>query len=315
MDKKLIRVGVVGVGYLGEIHARIFSNMPNVSLAAVMDIDSAKGKKIATTYNCRYINCYDELIDIVDAVSIVVPTSQHKKVAEIFLRKRMPVLLEKPIAQFVSEAESIVNIAESNSTLLQVGHVERFNAGVIRLNSELRCPKFIEAHRLGPFVMRVADVDVISDLMIHDIDIILSLVKSDIKYISATGARVVSSHVDIANARIEFENGAVANLNASRISERKFRRIRVFGDGCYIALNFDNQKIEITKPEKVNGNDSQTKMATQSLDILSRPPLEVELEHFIDCVESSRIPLVGGKEGLVALKVADQVRRAIEKNL
>ena len=224
MTTQSIRVGVVGVGYLGAIHARIYAAMSGVELVGVTDIDGHAATRVAEECGCSAYNEPEALLDKADAVSIVVPTSSHRVVAEHYLRHGMHVLLEKPIADHLTNARAVVKAAEETGVILQIGHLERFNAGVVRLVQELDRPRFIEVHRLGPFVSRAADVDVVTDLMIHDIDIVLSLVSADLTYVSAVGARVVSSHVDIANARLEFADGTIANVTASRVSSRKFRR-------------------------------------------------------------------------------------------
>ncbi|HIL19035.1 MAG TPA: Gfo/Idh/MocA family oxidoreductase, partial [Gammaproteobacteria bacterium] len=247
MTTQSIRVGVVGVGYLGAIHARIYAAMPGVELMGVTDIDAYVATRVAEECGCSAYNEPEALLDKVDAVSIVVPTSSHRVVAEPYLRHGMHVLLEKPIADHLTNARAIVKAAEETGVILQIGHLERFNAGVVRLVQELDRPRFIEVHRLGPFVSRAADVDVVTDLMIHDIDIVLSLVTAELTYVSAVGARVVSAHVDIANARLEFADGTIANVTASRVSSRKFRRIRVFGEACYLGLDFVNQQVEVSR--------------------------------------------------------------------
>ena len=217
MTEKELRVGVVGVGYLGSIHARIYQRMPNVNLAAVMDTNTESGSQVAQECDCRFVQNLGDLLDSVDAVSIVVPTSLHREIAERFLERGIPVLLEKPVAHTLEDARAIVELANRSKTLLQIGHLERFNAGVVRLAAELDRPRFMEVHRLGEFVARATDVDVVTDLMIHDIDIVLSLVSSELRYISAVGARVITDHVDIANARMEFADGAVVNVTASSV--------------------------------------------------------------------------------------------------
>jgi predicted dehydrogenase len=250
-----IRVGVVGVGYLGSIHARIYARMPDVELVGVADIDPTIAKKVGAECHCDVYNAPEQLLDEVEAVSIVVPTTMHREVSQMFIDNGVDILLEKPVAHTVEDAEALVEAAEKAGIILQVGHLERFNAGVIALADMLDRPRFFEVHRLGTFVERATDVDVITDLMIHDIDIVLSLVASPLQRVAAVGTRVVTSHVDIANARLEFEDGTVANVTASRVSNKKFRRIRVFGESRYLALNFADQQLEVVRPHKNNQND------------------------------------------------------------
>jgi predicted dehydrogenase len=315
MTEKELRVGVVGVGYLGSIHARIYQKMPNVNLAAVMDINTESGSQVAQECDCRFVQNLGDLLDSVDAVSIVVPTSLHREIAEPFLERGIPVLLEKPVAHTVEDARAIVELANRSKTLLQIGHLERFNAGVVRLAAELDRPRFMEVHRLGEFVARATDVDVVTDLMIHDIDIVLSLVSSELRYISAVGARVITDHVDIANARLEFEDGAVVNVTASRVSSKKFRRIRIFAESCYIALNFEDQQIDVARPGPRPEAGGFAPIISESIQVTPRPPLDAELEDFVDCVRSGRHPVVDGEAGLRALQVAHEVRQRIDESL
>jgi predicted dehydrogenase len=315
MTEKELRVGVVGVGYLGSIHARIYQRMPNVNLAAVMDINTESGSQVAQECDCRFVQNLGDLLDSVDAVSIVVPTSLHREIAEPFLERGIPVLLEKPVAHTVEDARAIVELANRSKTLLQIGHLERFNAGVVRLAAELDRPRFMEVHRLGEFVARATDVDVVTDLMIHDIDIVLSLVSSELRYISAVGARVITDHVDIANARLEFEDGAVVNVTASRVSSKKFRRIRIFAESCYLALNFEDQQIDVARPGPRPEAGGFAPIISESIQVTPRPPLDAELEDFVDCVRSGRHPVVDGEAGLRALQVAHEVRQRIDESL
>ena len=310
-----IKVGVVGVGYLGSIHARIYSRMPDVTLVGVVDVDPVAAKRVADEVKCEALDSVEALGDRVDAVSIVVPTSLHREVSEPFLKAKIPVLLEKPVAHTIEDAEAITSLARATDTLLQIGHLERFNAGVIRLAQELTSPRFIEVHRLGTFTPRATDVDVVTDLMIHDIDIVLSLVPSELQYVSAVGARAVTEHVDIANARLEFKNGAIANVTASRISAKKFRRIRVFSDSSYLALNFEDQQIDISKPGPKTGESEFAPIVSDSIAVEQKPPLDAELEDFIACVRSGRAPVVSGEAGLRALRVAHEVGQRIDESL
>ncbi len=315
MTEKALRVGVVGVGYLGSIHARIYQRMPNVNLAAVMDTNTESGSQVAQECDCRFVQNLGDLLDSVDAVSIVVPTSLHREIAEPFLERGIPVLLEKPVAHTVEDARAIVELANRSKTLLQIGHLERFNAGVVRLAAELDRPRFMEVHRLGEFVARATDVDVVTDLMIHDIDIVLSLVSSELRYISAVGARVITDHVDIANARLEFEDGAVVNVTASRVSSKKFRRIRIFAESCYLALNFEDQQIDVARPGPRPEAGGFAPIISESIQVTPRPPLDAELEDFVDCVRSGRHPVVDGEAGVRALQVAHEVRQRIDESL
>lgn len=310
MTNKL-RVGVVGVGYLGSIHAAIYARMPNVELVSVCDVDRDRAAEIAAKSNCQACTDYTQLVGQVDAVSIVVPTSLHRSVAEPFLNAGTHMLLEKPVASTVDDAQAIVDCAARSGAILQIGHIERFNAGVMELAARVRNPRFIEVHRLGVFVERATDVDVITDLMIHDIDIVLTLVKSAITRVSAVGSTVVTDHVDIANARLEFENGAVANVTASRVSAKKFRRIRVFCPDQYIGLDFDQQKLDVVTTREASGDARFPEIVTDQVEVQKQPPLDAELDHFVKTVQTGSKPLVSGEEGVEALRVAMNVHSTL----
>jgi len=304
------RVGVVGVGYLGRFHALIYSRMPDVSLVGVVDSDPQRAAAVATEAGTRALSP-EELLDAAEAVSIVVPTTAHLEIARPFLKRGTHVLLEKPIATTVEEARDIVNLADASGAILQVGHLERFNAGVMALAERIEQPMFIEAQRMGGFKARATDVDVISDLMIHDIDIILALVKSDITHISASGTPVITKHIDIANARLEFASGAVANVTASRVSREDSRRIRVFEPNRYQSLDFVAQRLDIAYPEpKADGDWPE--IVSETLEIQPVKPLDAELASFVECVRTARPPLVDGRVGLEALDVALKIKAKIE---
>lgn len=313
MSKKL-RVGVVGVGYLGRFHALIYSRMDNVELVGVVDVDAETAGKVADECGCAAYSSGLDLLDKVDAVSIVVPTSAHLEESRPFLQAGIHMLLEKPIASTVDQGKEIVRLAQDAGVILQIGHLERFNAGVMALADRIHKPRFIEAHRMGGFVERATDVDVVSDLMIHDIDIILSLVKSEITAISAVGTPVLTSHVDIANARLEFANGTVANVIASRVSEKRMRRIRVFEENRYESLDFIDQRIETAYPKPRPG-EAWPEVVMERLDIDPVKPLDAELSAFVESVQSGTPPLVDGVVGLEALDVAMRVKAEILERL
>lgn len=306
-----LRVGVAGVGYLGRFHARIYASMPDVELVGVADSNEHVAKEVAAQHGCRAYTDARELLGNIDAVSIVVPTIYHSDVARPFLEKGVHMLMEKPIAPSYEESRALVELAERAGVIFQVGHLERFNAGIMALAERARNPRFIEVHRLGPFVERATDVDVVTDLMIHDIDIVLSLVRSNISNIAATGIPVLTEHVDIANARIEFENGAVANVTASRVSNKKLRRIRIFGAEHYYGLDYIDQKLEMVRSEPDSEGGKWPRIVTEQLDITPRPPLDAELEYFVKSVRTGTPPLVTGRVGLEALRVALLVKEKI----
>ncbi len=309
---KPLRIGVIGVGYLGRIHARIYANMPEVDLVAVVDADAGTANTVADELGCRAATESLALVGCVDAVSVVVPTSSHEQVACPYLDAGIHVMLEKPIAASVEQGRRIITSATRSGAILQIGHLERFNSGFRVLAERVHSPRFIEVHRLGAFVERATDVDVVTDLMIHDIDIVLHLVPSQLHSVVAVGTAVITEQVDIANARLQFCNGAVANITASRVSDKRFRRIRVFSDGCYHALDFTNQQIDIVKPGIAEPGVRFPPMIRESLRVEAVKPLDAELEHFIQTIRSGGQPSVGGEEGLAALAVVERVLQEIK---
>lgn len=309
---KPLRVGVIGVGYLGRIHARIYANMPEVELVAVVDAEAGTANTVADELGCRAATESLALVGCVDAVSVVVPTSSHEQVACPYLDAGIHVMLEKPIAASVEQGRRIITSATRGGAILQIGHLERFNSGFRVLAERVHSPRFIEVHRLGAFVERATDVDVVTDLMIHDIDIVLHLVPSQLHSVVAVGTAVITEQVDIANARLQFCNGAVANITASRVSDKRFRRIRVFSDGCYHALDFTNQQIDIVKPGIAEPGVRFPPMIRESLRVEAVKPLDAELEHFIQTIRSGGQPSVGGEEGLAALAVVERVIQEIK---
>ncbi len=310
-----IRVAVVGVGYLGRIHAKIYHNMKNVRLVAVVDSDEGATSAVAENYHCQALTSTAGLEKQIDAVSIAVPTSLHLAVSRPLLQSGVHTLLEKPIASSVAESSEIVRLANENQAILQIGHLERFNAGVMKLGELAADPRFIEVHRLGKFVERATDVDVVTDLMIHDIDIVLSLMKANLKNIFATGSQVITEHVDIANARLEFANGSVANVTASRVSHTQFRRIRVFSQGKYLGLNFSDQQLEEVKPGEIKPGNGFPELVHRQIEVTPQSPLDAELAHFIQCVAQNKRPLVAGEDGLIAVEVAAMIRQKITDSM
>ena len=310
MAEKL-KVGVVGVGYLGRFHALIYSRMDSVELVGVNDRNPEQAATVAAEAGTSAMSLGD-MVEQCDAVSIVVPTSLHLEIARPFLEKGVHMLLEKPIEADVAKAEEIVRLAKESGTTLQIGHLERYNAGILALAERIENPRFIEAQRMGGFKARATDVDVISDLMIHDIDIILSLVNSELVSISASGTSVLTDHIDIANARLEFANGAAANVTASRVSREDSRRIRVFEPQHYLSLDFIAQRLETARAVPVEGAE-WPEIRTEALDIEPVKPLDAELASFVDCVINGSQPVVDGPTGLRALEVALQIKEKIEQ--
>ncbi|MBI5044218.1 MAG: Gfo/Idh/MocA family oxidoreductase [Nitrospirae bacterium] len=311
---KKIKVGVIGVGYLGEHHARVYSQLKGVELVGVVDVNKNRADEIARKINTRAYYDYRDIIKLVDAVSIVVPTRLHYKIADEFLNKGVDILLEKPITITVSEADKLIKKAKAKRLILQVGHIERYNSAVMALEPVIDRPRYIESRRFGPFADRVSDVDVILDMMIHDIDIILSLVDSDIKSINATGVSVMTSHNDIANAHIEFTNGCVANLTVSRMSMDKLRKISIYQPETYITIDYKEQEIILHKRiwNRIN-NRMIPEISTENIDLIKEEPLKAELASFIESVKTRKKPIVSGIEGRKALEVALKVLKDAKK--
>jgi len=307
MDRRL-RVGVVGVGYLGRFHALIYSGLAGVELVGIADTDRARAEQVAAEAGCAAYVDPAALLGQVDAVSVVVPTTAHLDVARPYLEAGVHMLLEKPVAPDMDHGGEIVRLAEASGAILQVGHLERFNGGIMALASRIDRPRFIEAQRMGGFKERATDVDVVSDLMIHDIDIILALVDGALTEVRAVGTPVLTEHVDIANARLEFADGAVANIVASRVSEQTHRRIRVFQPGGYLSLDFVGQTLDIARPVARPGQP-RPEIVRERIAVEPVKPLDAEIAAFVECVRSGSRPLVDGAVGLRALEVALEVRR------
>jgi predicted dehydrogenase len=309
---KPVRVGVVGVGYLGEHHARIYSEMPGVELVAVVDPIEERVRAIAERLGCRACLNHQEILGKVDAVSIAAPTSLHHTLCLDFLQRDIDVLLEKPMTVSLEEADRLIEEADRHQRILQIGHLERFNGAIRKLKGIVQGPRFIESHRLGPFVNRGTDVDVILDLMIHDIDILLSVVQSKVREIRAVGTPVISSSVDIANARIEFENGCVANVTASRVSREKIRKIRVFQPDAYISLDYQLQELMVYR--RVVDSEKGPQILMERVETEKDEPLRVELESFIHSVRCREQPSISGRDGREALKVALEILALIHRS-
>lgn len=304
-----LKVGVIGVGHLGSIHAKIYKEIKNCSLVAVCDTDESRLNEISQNLEVSGCLNYQELFGKVEAVSIAAPTKLHYKIAFDFLKHNIHTLVEKPFTTNLKEADSLIKEAKKNRLTLQVGHIERFNSAFSATAKLIKEPKFIECHRLSPFPNRSLDVGAVLDIMIHDIDIVLGLVPAKIKKIEAVGINVLTNFEDIANARIIFENGCVANLTASRVSDETMRKIRIFQKDAYISLDYKNAEAAVYKKDgrKINKID---------LPIEKEQPLQKELAGFIDCVIKHKEPLVSGPVAREALAVAITIQNQIcKKNI
>ena len=314
----LVRVGVVGVGHLGQHHARNYSELEGCQLVGLADIDRKAANIVARKVSTQAFFDYRNLIDQVDAVSIVVPTSEHYRVARDFLEAGVHVLVEKPITSTVEEARGLIRLARNKKRILQVGHIERFNTAVIKLREILTKPGFIECHRLGPYDPRVRDVGVVLDLMIHDIDIILQIVRSPIVSIDAVGVPILSEREDIANARIKFKDGCTANLTVSRVTPTRMRKIRIFQPNTYVSINYQKQSMEVYSREDIKGareGEPRAQIVRRRLRLKKEEPLKRELQHFVQCVRDGHDREVTGEHGHNALGVAIQIVEQLQGNL
>ncbi len=304
MSESNLKCGVAGVGYLGQHHARIYAELEGADLVGIFEMDDARAEEICAKFDCPRMKTLEELAEACDAVSVVVPTDRHHEVALPLLAGGAHLLIEKPICQSLEEASSILKVAKEADLLVQVGHIEHFNPVMSFLEEAVVQPKFITADRLAPFQPRGTEVGVVLDLMIHDIGIVLQLVKSPVKKIDSVGVNVLSKTEDIANARIQFENGCVANLNVSRVSSKKVREIRVFQPSGYLSLDFMNQAGHVVKIE-------DGKLDKQEVPIEKGEPLKLELASFIESVKQRKQPKVGGELGRTALEIAIAVTEQI----
>lgn len=311
---KRVRAAVVGVGYLGKFHAEKYSKMDNIELVGVVDIRKMQAEKIADNVGSKPFFDYRDLFGLVDAVSIAVPTPLHYEIGKAFLDHDIDVLIEKPITTTVEEADKLIEIADRKRLVLQVGQLERFNPAVTAVQHVVDHPIFIESNRLGIYKERGTDVSVVLDLMIHDIDIILNFVRSGIKYCHAMGTSVVSDNIDIANAHIEFDNGAVANVTASRISNKNERKIRLFQKDGYVSVDFANRSIIHVRPGQEDNNCPIPGMHLEEKCFMQGDALENEIRSFICAVESRKAPEVSGQMGRDALKLALDITQQIRKS-
>jgi predicted dehydrogenase len=305
MAESTIAAAVVGVGYLGKFHAEKYAASSKANLVAVVDIDERRAQEIGALVGTAVLTDYRTLFGRVQCVSVAVPTRFHFQVAREFIEAGIDVLVEKPLAPDIAEARDLVAAAKGKNVILQVGHLERFNPAIRRLEGVIKEPKFVECHRLAPFVERGTDVDVVFDLMIHDIDIIASLVRSPVQRVEAVGVPVLTDKPDIANARIKFANGCIANVTSSRVSVKRERKIRFFQPDAYISIDYDQRRAQIyRKPAPGAG---WLDIRAENIEIKDGDALADEIDSFLDCVRTRTLPLVGGVEGLRALEIASWI--------
>jgi predicted dehydrogenase len=303
MDK--VRVGIIGVGYLGTQHARILSYLEEADLRGVADTDFNKAMQIGNRHGVQYHADYEDMLDDIDAAIVATPTTEHFAISLELLEKGKHVLVEKPITETVEQAEQLVEAARAKGLILQVGHLERFNPAVEVLEGLISEPKFVEVQRLGSFSARSLDVDVVLDLMIHDLDIILALIKDEVSVIRSKGIHVLSDKIDIASARIEFKSGCIATLTASRVHQGKVRKLRIFEPTSYYSVDYIDQDVKVFP---LNSGTSELR----TLKIQKEEPLKKELQNFLRCQLEGRPGKVTGEEGLRALRLAHAVLREAE---
>ena len=324
---KKVNVGLVGVGHLGTFHLKLLKEIENINFVGFYEVDKAKAANIESEYNVKPYPTYDSLLNDVEALSIVTPTNLHYETAKKALEKGKHIFIEKPITETITQAKELISIAEGSNLKIQVGHIERFNPAIISIEKYNLAPLFIESHRLDQFKPRGVDVAVVLDLMIHDIDIILSLIKSPIASVEANGVAIVSDTLDIANARITFQNGSVANVTSSRISQKKMRKMRIFQKDAYISVDFQQGLSEVFRLADENEKNvgmsvslGQIEKAKQKKNIVYEQPevkeinaLKYELELFSNAILNNTIPVVSAYDGLRALEAADLIMQRINK--
>jgi predicted dehydrogenase len=321
-----LKVGVIGTGHLGKLHIKMFKQIENCELVGIYDINPKQADSAANEYNTEVFNGLDSLFKVAHAVSIAATTSEHYSLAKKALENNLHIFVEKPITSLISEAEELVEISNKKKLNLQVGHIERFNPALISLEKYINNPMFVQTDRLAQFNPRGTDVAVVLDLMIHDIDVILNLVKSNVSRVDANGVAVVSDSIDIANARIQFENGAVANVTASRISQKKMRKMRIFQRDTYLSLDFITGVSEIYKLlpldqtidsslitfGEIGIGEKRKKIVYEQPEVKEINALEYELQLFVNSILQKKQPVVSGEDGLKALKVAQTIIERIE---
>ena len=302
---KALRVGVVGVGHIGSNHARLYAELPSVQFTSIYDLDLIRANTIGKKYGLIPAKSVEQFAEMIDAASIATPTSTHYKVAHALLSRGKHLLVEKPITENTRDASELAELAAREQLVLQVGHVERFNPVLSALEARLTHPRFIEAHRLSPYPERSTDIGVVLDLMIHDLEIILHLVRSPVQSMEAVGVPVLSRGEDIANARLRFESGCIANITSSRISPERMRKIRVFQEDAYLSLDYQNQSGEIYR--RVDGRITRDKVAIER-----EEPLKRQLMSFVECASTGNAPRVSGFQATAALELAVEITKRIQ---
>ena len=328
MKYKSIKIGVIGVGHLGEHHVKHFKNLQHAKLVGIFDTNRERAKEISKKYNIKSFEKINSLLDEIEAASIVTTTKHHGEIAELCIKNKIHIFIEKPITATLKEADKILKMADENKIIIQVGHIERLNPALLALKPYVIEPKFIEVQRLAPYTSRGTDVPVVLDKMIHDIDIILSLVKSTIKSIQATGMSILTDSIDIAHARLRFNNGAVASIMSSRVSKNEVRKLKIFQKDFYSTIDL---LLGMTEVYKISKNDNKTDKSNvqipfdyknktkyivyKKLKLIKNDPLKMELKNFLESIQGLQTPIVTGKQGRDALDIAIEIQKMIIKDI
>jgi predicted dehydrogenase len=310
-ESQRVAVGVVGVGQMGQHHARILASLPEARLAGIADLDLKRAEELASKHRTQAYGAPDRLPGDVRAVVIAAPTPTHYALAKTFLEQGRHCFVEKPLTERVEQAEEIIELARRKDLVLQAGHIERFNPAVVEMAKRAKDPLFIEANRLGPYDPRVSHVGVVLDLMIHDLDIVLALVKDRVVKLDAVGGRVMSPHEDIVKVTLHFSRGCRADISASRVSVKKFRKIRVFQKDAYMSLDYSDKSLQVIR-KKGKELKSLLDVSIEHPKVEKRDALEAELRHFLQCVKEGKPPLVGGEHGRDALELALEVLKSLK---
>jgi predicted dehydrogenase len=309
---QLVRTAVIGVGYLGRFHALKYAALPGAELLAVVDPDREARDRVAAEAGCRAVADYRDILGEVDAVSIATPTPLHFQIAGECLERGLHALVEKPVTETPAQAQQLIAAAARRGLVLQVGHLERFNAAILALAGTLGVPRFIESHRLAPFRERGTDVNVVLDLMIHDIDLIQSLVRAPVESIDAVGASVFSSGLDIANARIRYAGGCVAQTTASRVSMKTERKLRLFQDDAYVSIDLQQKVLTIVRKPPAGAVAAPGQMVVEERSYDHGDALKLEIEAFLQSIRERRPPVVTGEDGLRALETAIRITELVQ---
>ncbi len=308
-----LRAAVVGVGHLGRYHAAKYAALPGAVLVGVVDRDPTRAQEVARDLGVRVFAEHQALIGEVDCVSVAIPTQDHARVAGDLLRAGVDVLVEKPLASTVAEGRELVQLAEATGRILQVGHLEGFNPALRTAAAAISEPRFLECHRLAPFVDRGTDVDVVRDLMIHDLDVIQRFVAADVVHVESVGVPVLTSRVDIANARLRFANGCIANVTASRVSFKRERKLRIFQPDAYVAVDYDQRTVRICRRIPAAQPGALPEITVQEHDAGQGDPLRDEIKAFLDAAAARTTPVVTGRDGLRALELAERIVASMEQ--